>query len=291
MTRSDVPCPLCNSPDRVPLFVSRLYSDEVPVVRCRACGLLFQSPRPSDADLLGMYDEKYFTGNGAKPGDYTYADERRHEPEVRLKTAARLARVETLVRPGRVVDAGCSFGGFLAEARHRGWDPYGVDASPVAARHVREVRRFPVHEGTFESAPLAPKSVRLVHMSEFLEHCPSPRAVVKKAAGVLEPGGLLVIGTANADSLARRLRGARWGYFMPGHVVFFSARLLRRLLEEEGFAVHRVFLGDDHGRLWDPELARAHGAIPPGRCLRSLSLPLVGAVGAGMVVYGVRKGG
>ena len=289
MTRADVPCPLCSSADRVPLFVSRLYADEVPIVRCRACGLLFQSPRPSPADLLGMYDEKYYTGADAKPGDYTYADERAREPQVRLKTAARLARVERLVRPGRVVDAGCSFGGFLAEARHRGWDPYGVDASPYAARHLREVRRIPVHEGTFESAPIPPKSVRLVHMSEFLEHCPDPRAVVKKAAQVLEPGGLLVIGTANADSLARRLRGARWGYFMPGHVVFFSARLLARLLGEEGFEVHRVFLGDDHGRPLDPELALAHASTPPGRWIRSLRLPLVGAVGAGMVAYGVKR--
>ena len=72
---------------------------------------------------------------------------------------------------------------------------------------------------------------------------------------------------------------------MPGHVVFFSARLLRRLLEEEGFAVHRVFLGDDHGRSLDPDLARAHATIPPGRWLRALRLPVLGAVGAGMVAY------
>ncbi len=103
LTRLEFPCPLCASDDRDRLFVSRLYSDEVPVVRCRACGLLYQSPRPRDEDLGSMYDEKYYTGRDAKAGDYTYADERAKEPEVRLKAAARLARIETLVKPGRLV--------------------------------------------------------------------------------------------------------------------------------------------------------------------------------------------
>jgi len=283
LNRVEVPCPLCSSEGRDRLFVSRLYADEVPVVRCRACGLLYQSPRPEEADLAGMYDEKYYTGKGAGAGDYTYADERALEPEVRLKAAARLARIETFVKPGRVVEPGCSFGTFLDEARRRGWDPVGVDVSEYAAKHCREVLKIPVHHTTFAEAPLEPASARLIHMSEVIEHLAHPREAIRKAARVLEPGGLLVIGTANADSLARRLRGARWGYYMPGHVVFFSAATLSRLLREEGFGVLRVFRGDDHGRPFDGALAKAHGSSVPGRILRRW-------VGAGMVVY-ARGGG
>lgn len=290
MTRVEVPCPLCDSPDRERLFVSRLYAEEVPVVRCRACGLLYQSPRPSDADLPGMYDEKYWTGEGAGEGDYTYADERRREPESRRKAAARLARMERWIRPGRLVEAGCSFGTFLDEARRRGWDPRGVDVSAYAVDHCRRERGLEVHLGSFEEAPLEPGSARAVHMSEVIEHLPRPRVVVRRCREVLEPGGLLVIGTANADSLARRLRGERWGYYMPGHVVFFGARHLRRLLREEGFEGVRVFRGDDHGRLLDGAMARAHGSSVPGRLLRRLALPGLGSVGAGMVVY-ARRGG
>ena len=210
---------------------------------------------------------------------------------MRLKAAARLARIETFVEPGRVVEPGCSFGLFLDEARRRGWDPVGVDVSEYAAKHCRDTLNIPVHRGAFEDAPIGPRSARLVHMSEFIEHCPRPRETVRRAAEVLEPGGLLVVGTANADSLARRLRGPRWGYYMPGHVVFFGARLLSRLLVEEGFRVLRVFRGDDHGRPFDAALARAHAASVPGRWLRSLSLPGVGSVGAGMVVYALREVG
>ncbi len=284
MTRIEVPCPLCSSEDRERLFVSRLYADEVPIVRCRACGLLYQSPRPEEADLAEMYDEKYYTGKGAGSGDYTYADERTKEPEVRLKAAARLARIESFVKPGRVVEPGCSFGTFLDEARRRGWDPSGVDVSEYAVKHCREVLDIPVFHGPFESAPIEPGAVRLIHMSEVIEHLPHPRLAIRRAAEALEPGGLLVIGTANADSLARRLRGARWGYYMPGHVVFFSARTLSRMLREEGFQDIRVFHGDDHGSLFDGALAKAHGSTVPGRILRRW-------VGAGMVVYARRGAG
>jgi len=127
-------------------------------------------------------------------------------------------------------------------------------------------------------------------MSEVIEHCPRPREVIRKAASVLEPGGLLVIGTANADSLARRLRGSRWGYYMPGHVVFLSAAGLSRLLREEGYERIRIHYGDDHGRILDSALARAHATSIPGRFLRRLRLPFLGAVGAGMVAYCRRKG-
>jgi SAM-dependent methyltransferase len=289
VTRIEVPCPLCDAGDPEPLFVSRLYADEVPVVRCRACGMIFQSPRPSDADLPEMYDEKYWTGSGAAAGDYTYADERGHEDEVRLKAAARLARVERLVPPGRVVEPGSSFGTFLDEARRRGWDPLGVDVSEYAARWTREHRGIPVHLGPFETAPLEPGSASLVHMSEVIEHLPRPREAVRAAARVLRPGGLLVVGTANTRSLARRLRGARWGYYMPGHVVYFSDRHLRRLYEEEGFEVVAVHHGDDHGRPFDAALARAHASTVAGRIVRRLPVPGIGPVGAGMVVYGRRR--
>jgi SAM-dependent methyltransferase len=287
--RVHVPCPLCDAASPRPLFVSRLYSDEVPVARCRACGFLFQDPRPSDEDLPEMYDEKYWTGSGAGEGDYTYADERALETEVRLKAAARLARIERHVRPGRVIEPGSSFGTFLDEARRRGWDPQGVDVSAYAAGWTREHRGIPVHLGPFETAPLPPSSARLVHMSEVIEHLARPREAIRKCAEVLEPGGLVVIGTANERSLARRLRGARWGYFMPGHVVYFSDRNLPRLLEQEGFEVLEVHAGDDHGRPFDAALARAHASSVAGRLLRRLRLPLLGPVGAGMVVYGRRR--
>ena len=115
-------------------------------------------------------------------------------------------------------------------------------------------------------------------MSEVIEHLARPREAIRKAVAALEPGGLLVIGTADGDSLARRWRGPRWGYFMPGHVVFFSPATLGRLLREEGFAVLRVFRGDDHGRPFDGALARAHASSVPGRLLRRWA-------GSGLVAY------
>lgn len=289
MTRIEVPCPLCSSEDRDRLFVSRLYADEVPVVRCRACGLLYQSPRPADSELAGMYDEKYYTGKDAKPGDYTYADERSEGEDARRRASLRMDRIESLVRPGRIVDVGCSFGSLLEEARRRGWDPLGVDVSEYAARHCREDLRIPVHLGSIETAPLERHSARVIHMSEVVEHLARPREAIRKVAAALEPGGWIVVGTANAASVARVARGARWGYFMPGHVVFFSARLLRRLLEEEGFEAFRLFRGDDRGRLFDGSVARLHATGIPGRILRTLPLPRGWTLGAGIVLYARRK--
>ena len=291
MTRIEVPCPLCSSEDRDRLFVSRLYADEVPVVRCRACGLLYQSPRPRDEDLASMYDEKYYTGRDARAGDYTYADERSEGEDARRRASLRMDRIESMVPRGRILDVGCSFGSLLEEARRRGWDPLGVDVSEYAAMHCRERLGIPVHLGSIEMAPLEKGSARVVHMSEVVEHLAHPREAIRKVAQALEPGGLVVVGTANAASVARVARGSRWGYFMPGHVVFFSARLLRRLLEEEGFEGFRLFRGDDRGRLLDRSVARLHATGVPGRILRSVPIPGGWTLGAGIVLYARRSGG
>jgi SAM-dependent methyltransferase len=43
--------------------------------------------------------------------------------------------------PARILDVGCSFGGFGAEAARLGYDVYGMDITPAAVEHVRTAGR------------------------------------------------------------------------------------------------------------------------------------------------------
>jgi SAM-dependent methyltransferase len=165
----------------------------------------------------------------------------------------------------------------------------GCDVSKDAASWTREHRGIDVRECDLADAGLAPASADLVTGSEVIEHLSDPVRTARAAFDVLAPGGVVLFSTANEASLARVLRGADWGYFLPGHVVLWSARTLTRLLEDAGFRDVRVIAGDERGLANFGAFRRAGG---PGSALGWLvrRVRLGGwTLGAGMVVEGRKR--
>jgi len=284
-----VPCALCGAEEPRELARVEAYAVPLTVVRCGGCGHVYLDPRPADGDLPKLYDEDYYTGSG----DYTYSDDRASPEVARLRADARLERIEELVSPGRLLEVGCSFGAFLLAARSRGWEVRGVDLSPFAAKACEEAG-LDVFRGELADAPPAEGRLDVVYLSETVEHLPDPRATVRAAARALRPGGLLVLATANHDSLARLLRGRRWGYYMPGHLQYFGARSLGRLLAEEGLPVARLHYGDSRTTAAMRAIRRA--TVGRAGFLATLKDAMtrlgVGgwSVGAGMVICGRKEG-
>jgi len=68
---------------------------------------------------------------------------------------------------------------------------------------------------------------------EVLEHTPDPRATIHEIAGLVEPGGMVVMSTL----LQPREAGLAWWYVAPrnGHLTLYSAEALRTLWKEAGF--------------------------------------------------------
>ena len=288
---ADVPCALCGKNDRTTVAEVDRYEVPLTIVSCDSCAHVYLSPAPVEGDLEKLYDEDYYAGRGGE-GAFTYADDRAVPEVAALRAAARLTRIEALHPPGRLLELGCSFGAFLTAAAGRGWSVKGVDLSPYAAAQCR-LAGLDVILGTLEGAELEAGSVDVVYLSETVEHLPQPRATISAAARILAPGGLIVIGTGNHASLARVLRGARWGYYMPGHLQYFSAKSLSRLLAEEGLPVVRRRFGDDRGigplrRIRRATVGRA-GILPTVRDILVRFSVFGLAVGAGMVIYGRKK--
>jgi len=286
-----IPCPGCAATDMRPVAEVTRYATPFRMARCRACGLLHMNPRPPDVALDQLYDADYYAGEA----DFSYSDDRRHEPQVRAKAAGRLARVERMLdRDGiatrRVVELGCSWGTFLDEARLRGWEPQGCEISPESGTWAHAERQLTIHACDLADAPLADESVDLVTASEVVEHLTAPRRTLSAALRILRPGGVVVFSTANESSVARLVRGANWGYYMPGHVVVWSVRSLGNLLRELGFVDVDVHAGDERGLANFRAFQRAGGpGSVPAWFVKRLRLGWW-TLGAGMVVTARKPG-
>ena len=209
--------------------------------RCTRCdtGYLPRSAQPDDPSVL--YSSAYFEGET----EHGYPTYRRDVELARRNFAQRLAWIERLHPPGRVLDVGAAYGYFLEAARTRGWQAEGVEIAPDCAAEAERTSGAKVVAGDFMEVPLE-SGFDVITMFDVLEHIADPMGALRRAHELLAPGGLVVVETGDWQSTWARALGARWYFFdPPQHVVYFSAESLERAMRRAGFtgAIRHARLG------------------------------------------------
>jgi len=204
------------------------------LARCRRCGFVTYQGA-SGVEPPALYDEAYF--HGAE-----YPDYRGQEPGIRrsmrrhLRQMARFAPLR-----GALLEIGCAYGFFLAEARAHFGRVIGTDVSDAALTHAREALGLDVRAGDFPSLDLGTERFDVVCLWDTLEHLARPDAYLRRAHDVLAPGGSVFLTTGDIGSWNARLRGAGWRLIHPPtHLHYFSRATIGRLLERSGFHVAGV---------------------------------------------------
>ena len=224
----EVDCPLCGSarssvlleaPDLSPGSSGLWFA----VVQCHDCGLCYTNPRPSPASIGQFYPEVY-----------------RPHRTPRGPSRRRHGRKERHALPwhgrGRLLDFGCGGGGYLQRMHDQGWQVTGLDVSAPAVERIRSYLGLPALVGSLPHPLLGPASFDVVTMWHSLEHVHDPLPVLREAHRVLAPGGRLVVGVPNIDSLPFRWFGPAWyALDLPRHLTHFTPRTLALMLQRAGF--------------------------------------------------------
>ncbi len=200
------------------------------LVRCRSCDLVFAFPPPID-----RVREKYRT-------EYDLAEH--FAPLEARKATLYTTRLGWMPAPApgrnRLCDVGCGNGQFLVLAARAGWEPFGIEMNPPAARKARQPG-FVVHEGLFEELDDLPwGEFDVVTSWDSLEHTPSPQLFVERLARLLRKGGTLALTTLNLPSVAWWMLGTRWSMVVEDHFTYWNRRSLTAILARHGFEVQRV---------------------------------------------------
>lgn len=200
------------------------------IQRCLKCGVLYTSPRPCDEEILEGYSRMEDEGFAA-------------ETEARERTYRRLLRQIAALRsgpPGRILDAGCSTGVFMKEARAAGWQTEGIEPSAWAAGRAREAFGLKIHECTVSRAPVESEAFDVVTAWDVIEHMLDPLGDMRVLARALKPGGIFCASTHSIASPAARLLGARYPFLMAMHVTHFTPRTCKLLMEKVGIRQFKV---------------------------------------------------
>jgi 2-polyprenyl-3-methyl-5-hydroxy-6-metoxy-1,4-benzoquinol methylase len=236
-------CPLCKF-DRTKFLFKRndclhqTNQDYFNVVQCKQCNTVYLNPRPTEDEIHNFYPEEFY--------DTTHTPER-----TILEKAKGLIGKHELVRrlkPGAVLDVGCSKGEFLYMMKTMGWDVTGFDFSSKPPN----VFNLDIRYGELSKTNLPKESFDLITLWGVLEHVYYPSEMLAEVNKLLKPGGNLILTVTNFNSLQSRVMRQD---DIPRHTTLFTKTTLSAMLENNGFFNHKfifdqsVFGGSVRGLL------------------------------------------
>jgi len=263
-------CPLCGSagPHPVLLPVRRLRpfntagspSCHIDVVRCDRCGMMRLDPRPDDATLADLQQDRI----GDSEREVGSLETGNSNPDYPAMLARRLEEAGFPGTGGHLLDVGCGSGDLLASVAQRlGAVATGLDVSEAALGRAR--RRFPPHtwiRSAAEPEALPREAFDAITLIHVLEHPPDPAALLATLRAWLKPRGILVVEVPNGEfyfsrfyslflespkalfAVILRMSGRSVPFtargFYPFHLSLFGPGSLRATAEKAGFEVVSV---------------------------------------------------
>jgi SAM-dependent methyltransferase len=216
-------CAACGSNDAQPLG----NKHGLEVVSCRKCSTVYTPYSPWYSSEF--YYETYYKAESLSAPAFV---------QTRLEEIT--SEFSSYRQTNRLLDIGCGAGSLLAAAQKNGWQGQGLDVSPNAVKHVRELG-FEVFQGELREAQFPSQHFDVITAAELLEHLPEPRLLLDEVARLLRPGGLFWTTTPHARGLSARVLGLKWRcIWPPEHLQLFSAGGLKALMLDVGFRDIRI---------------------------------------------------
>ena len=262
-------CPVCGDPGAATWAVARdveyeTTADPFAYWLCEPCDVLFIDPVPRGR-LAEIYPRSYYSYAG---GDDALASDRNLVTRTKAALDRRAFRKlldEVGTESPRVLDIGGGTGdiaaGLVAASDGRATATVvDVDPATVDVARARGLGAVAARIEEFDTD----ERFDLVLMLNLVEHVEDPVAVMRKAARLVAPGGVVWIQTPNWRSLdARLFRRHSWaGLHCPRHWVLFSRRGLERALGRAGLVPQRIAY-TQAGAFWAASaLARIRRRVP-----------------------------
>jgi 2-polyprenyl-3-methyl-5-hydroxy-6-metoxy-1,4-benzoquinol methylase len=225
-------CPLCSGTESL-LFDQRDFRGRPVTNRiCTVCGLVFQSPHPSAAELESFYEREYrllYQGESGPTAKDLAVQEKR--------AAVLLQFIQRSTGDGftstgptktlRHLDIGCSSGLLLERFQAAaGTRPVGVEPGTAYREHARR-RGLTVYASLHELQEAGERRFDLVSLLHVLEHLPDPAGtLVELREKFLATGGLLLLEVPNLYA---------HDCFEVAHLVSFSSHTLLQVVERAGY--------------------------------------------------------
>jgi SAM-dependent methyltransferase len=226
------PCPACGT------LPARIQGRLGPTLlrRCKHCGLRYVSPRLATAlreEIMRREPDPISSERNL---------------QLRHRAAERMERMHREMPPLRgigqrsatLLEIGCRWGHFLQLCRPHYAAVEGLEWSKERAAFARERFDLQVSATDIFRDPWETR-YDIACAWGVIQREPHPLEFLRWVHAHLNPGGLVVLSTANYDSLVRRIVRKRWYGFEPARqLCYFTPPVLQALLEKAGFTEVKI---------------------------------------------------
>ena len=192
------------------------------VYMCETCGLVQQSPMPTDHELRIYYSHHYRT-------DYknTYSPKPKHVYRAGRAAKRRIQFLTDFLKENHrpslglsMLDVGAGGGEVVFAANQSGIRACGIEPNEGYSAFARDAYGIEVRTGHLDE--LDHEQYSIVTMFHVLEHMPNPRKVFGKLYQLIEPDGLLVIEVPNIE----QADASPANIFFKAHLYYYSLSTL-----------------------------------------------------------------
>lgn len=231
-------CPLCST-DSSTATQYRVGTD---IVQCSTCQLVYLRTRP-DAEATLHYYQQY-------ADDHSHMRLPKNFDEVRSSGLRReyfmqelLSHVpDTKSEPLKLLDIGCGWGAFLANAREKGFVPFGIDVCHKAANFASSILGINAVCDQLEDCRFTDGMFDVVVAIHTLEHLPNSAFALASIQRILKPNGLFCGIVPNIESFCSTTLKEKWQWLdNHTHYVHFSPTTLQHALEKHGFETVKIY--------------------------------------------------
>ncbi|MEO1524584.1 MAG: class I SAM-dependent methyltransferase [Planctomycetota bacterium] len=232
--RSECTVPTELDSDKTPASVRDMIEPlrESRLVECRDCGLLFREPGLTAEQLTKFYrnlPETIWRYEPAQVGSWACAKKTLHQ-------------LHDTTRSLDVVDVGAFEGGFLRMLPDH-WKKHAIEPSPQGRTSLRDTGVDVIGEyvDQLDQNTNYHEQFDVVTLFDVFEHLPSPIRTLDALAGLIKPGGRLLLSTGNTDHWSwRMLEGSHWYLHSVQHLCFGNAKYFRQWAKQRDLQVERI---------------------------------------------------
>jgi len=207
-------------------------------VKCKSCGLIFQSPRFKAEHLGLLYTDSVETFIDLEK---TIA-KHKFGPLIDLIQKTCDFKNESLPVS---LDIGTRYGILPEVLRRNGFHSYGIEFNPLCVQTAENSGFKNVFQGTIDNLDdvmqrMNQSRINLVTMTDVIEHLLDPLGDLKKLSSYQEPGDYMVIQTVDIGSVGYKLFRKWWYHIHAQHTFYFDERMLKMFFRKLGYEVDAV---------------------------------------------------
>ncbi|MGY4884240.1 MAG: class I SAM-dependent methyltransferase [Nanobdellota archaeon] len=249
-------CEICGSKEIFFLFKQRDKNLNIPgkfsLSECKKCKSIFLNPQPSYSDLAKHYSkDKYYSLKKIDTNSRKlqmkmllyktyFSKEDNTLLKIILSPIKFIIRGTKIFQNSKLLDIGSGSGQFLYEMKKLGLEVYGIEPGDFDEQGSKKYK-LNIKKSDLIKTNYPNEFFDIITMNHVLEHTNNPHEIIIKIKRILKKNGIFILSVPNSNCLAYKLFGKNWHQLdVPRHLINYSNKNLRFILEKHGFKVLKV---------------------------------------------------